>query len=77
MAEAEEIISSSFVLDTVQTALWTALHAADFEHAVTIAVNMGNDATAAGATTGRSPAPCTASRASPSAGSTRSPCANV
>lgn len=52
VAEAEEIVSSSFVLDTVQTALWTALHGADFEHAVTIAVNMGNDATAAGATTG-------------------------
>jgi ADP-ribosyl-[dinitrogen reductase] hydrolase len=52
VAEAEEIVSSSFVLDTLQTALWTTLHAADFEHAVTIAVNMGNDATAAGATTG-------------------------
>ena len=51
-AEAEEIVSSSFVLDTLQTALWTVLHGADFEHAVTIAVNMGNDATAAGATTG-------------------------
>jgi ADP-ribosyl-[dinitrogen reductase] hydrolase len=51
-AEAEEIVSSSFVLDTLQTALWTALHGADFEHAVTIAVNMGNDATAAGAVTG-------------------------
>ena len=51
-ADAEEIVSSSFVLDTLQTALWTALHAADFEHAVTIAVNMGNDATAAGAVTG-------------------------
>ena len=51
-AEAEEIVSSSFVLDTLQTALWTVLHGADFEHAVTIAVNMGNDATAAGAVTG-------------------------
>jgi len=51
-AEVEEIVSSSFVLDTLQTALWTVLHAADFEHAVTIAVNMGNDATAAGAVTG-------------------------
>jgi ADP-ribosyl-[dinitrogen reductase] hydrolase len=51
-AEAEEIISSSFVLDTLQTALWTVLHGADFEHSVTMAVNMGNDATAAGATTG-------------------------
>jgi ADP-ribosyl-[dinitrogen reductase] hydrolase len=52
VAEVEEIVSSSFVLDTLQTALWTVLHAADFEHAVTIAANMGNDATAAGATTG-------------------------
>ena len=51
-AEAEEIVSSSFVLDTLQTALWTVLHGADFEHAVTIAVNLGNDATAAGAVTG-------------------------
>jgi ADP-ribosyl-[dinitrogen reductase] hydrolase len=51
-AEAEEVVSSSFVLDTLQTAVWTVLHGADFEHAVTIAVNMGNDATAAGATTG-------------------------
>jgi ADP-ribosyl-[dinitrogen reductase] hydrolase len=51
-AEVEEIVSSSFVLDTLQTALWTVLHAADLEHAVTIAVNMGNDATAVGAVTG-------------------------
>lgn len=51
-AEVEEIVSSSYVLDTLQTALWTVLHAADLEHAVTMAVNMGNDATAAGAVTG-------------------------
>ena len=51
-AEAEEVVSSSFVLDTLQTALWTVLHGADFEHAVTIAVNLGNDATAAGAVSG-------------------------
>jgi ADP-ribosyl-[dinitrogen reductase] hydrolase len=51
-AEVEEVVSSSSVLDTLQTALWTVLHAADFEHAVTMAVNMGNDATAAGAVTG-------------------------
>jgi ADP-ribosyl-[dinitrogen reductase] hydrolase len=51
-AEAEEIVSSSFVLDTLQTALWTVLHGADFEHAVTVAVNLGNDATAAGAVSG-------------------------
>jgi ADP-ribosyl-[dinitrogen reductase] hydrolase len=52
VAEAEEIVSSSFVLDTLQTALWTVLHATDFEHAVAIAVNMGNDATAVGAVSG-------------------------
>ncbi len=51
-AEVEEIVSSWFVLDTLQTALWTVLHAADYEHAVTMAVNMGNDATAVGAATG-------------------------
>ncbi|NLE21371.1 MAG: ADP-ribosylglycohydrolase family protein [Actinobacteria bacterium] len=51
-SDVEEIVSSSFVLDTLQTALWTVLHATDFEHAVTVAVNMGNDATAAGAVTG-------------------------
>ena len=71
-AEAEEIISSSFVLDTLQTALWTVLHGADFEHAVTIAVNMGNDADRRRRRRpARSPAPSTASRASPPAGSTR------
>ncbi len=72
-AEAEEIISSSFVLDTLQTALWTVLHGADFEHAVTMAVNMGNDAD--GGRRGdraRSPAPCTASPPSRRAGWTRS-----
>lgn len=51
-AEVEEIVSSSFVRDTLQVGLWTALHGADFEHAVTMAVNMGNDATAAGAVAG-------------------------
>jgi len=51
-AESEEIRSSSFVLDTLQTSLWTVLHGADFEHAVTMAVNMGNDASAVGAATG-------------------------
>ncbi len=51
-AEVEEIVSSASALDTLQTALWIALSAADFEHAVTVAVNMGNDATNAGAVTG-------------------------
>ncbi|HOU28512.1 MAG TPA: ADP-ribosylglycohydrolase family protein [Thermoleophilia bacterium] len=51
-AEVEEITSSAFVIDTLRTALWTVLNAADFEHAATIAVNLGNDATAAGAVTG-------------------------
>lgn len=52
IAGAEEISSSSHVLDTLQTAVWMVLHGADFEHAVTMAVNMGSDATAAGAVTG-------------------------
>ncbi len=50
--EPEEIRSSSFVLDTLQTALWTVLRSADFEHAVTVAVNMGHDSCAVGAVTG-------------------------
>ena len=50
--EPEEVRSSSFVLDTLQTALWTVLRSTDFEHAVTLAVNMGRDASAAGAVTG-------------------------
>ena len=51
-AEPEEIRSSSYVLDTLQTALWTTLRGADFEHAVTMAVNLGSDASAVGAATG-------------------------
>jgi ADP-ribosyl-[dinitrogen reductase] hydrolase len=50
--EPEEVRSSSFVLDTLQTALWTVLRSTDFEHAVTVAVNMGHDAGAVGAVTG-------------------------
>jgi len=50
--EPEEVRSSSFVLDTLQTALWTVLRSADFEHAVTVAVNMGHDSGAVGAVTG-------------------------
>jgi ADP-ribosyl-[dinitrogen reductase] hydrolase len=52
VAEPEELRSSSFVLDTLQTALWTVLHAATFEHAVCAAVNRGGDASAVGAVTG-------------------------
>jgi ADP-ribosyl-[dinitrogen reductase] hydrolase len=51
-AEPEEIRSSSFVLDTLQAALWTVLRSNDFEHAVTMAVNMGHDSGAVGAVTG-------------------------
>jgi len=50
--EPEEVRSSSFVLDTLQTALWTVLRSTDFEHAVTVAVNMGHDSSAVGAVTG-------------------------
>ena len=52
VAEPEELRSSSFVLDTLQTALWTVLHAATFEHAVCAAVNRGGDANAIGAVGG-------------------------
>ena len=52
VAEPEELRSSSFVLDTLQTALWTVLHASTFEHAVCTAVNMGSDASAVGAVSG-------------------------
>src|SRR5665647_3595812 len=40
VAEPEELRSSSFVLDTLQTALWTVLHATTFEHGVCAAVNL-------------------------------------
>ena len=50
--EPEEVRSSSFVLDTLQAALWTVLRSTDFEHAVTRAVNMGHDSCAVGAVTG-------------------------
>lgn len=52
VAEPEELRSSSFVLDTLQTALWTVLHATTFEHGVCAAVNMGGDASAVGAVAG-------------------------
>jgi ADP-ribosyl-[dinitrogen reductase] hydrolase len=52
VAEPEELRSSFFVLDTLQTALWTVLHATTFEHALCAAVNMGSDASAVGAVTG-------------------------
>jgi ADP-ribosylglycohydrolase len=52
VAEPEELRSSSFVLDTLQTALWTVLHATTFEHAVCDAVNRGGDASAVGAVGG-------------------------
>lgn len=52
LMEPEEVRSSSFVLDTLQTALWTVLRSSDFEHAVTVAVNMGYDSCAVGAVTG-------------------------
>ena len=51
-AEPEEVQSSAFVLDTLRTAVWSALHTATFEEAVCFAVNLGNDADTAGAVTG-------------------------
>jgi ADP-ribosyl-[dinitrogen reductase] hydrolase len=52
VAEPEELRSSSHVLDTLQTALWTVLHSTTFEHAVGAAANMGGDSTAVGAVAG-------------------------
>ena len=51
-AEPEEVQSSSFVLDTLRTAVWSVLHTGTFEEAVCFAVNLGNDADTVGAVTG-------------------------
>jgi len=51
-AEPEEVQSSSFVLDTLRTAVWSVLHTGTFEEAACFAVNLGNDADTVGAATG-------------------------
>ena len=51
-AEPEEVQSSTFVLDTLRTAVWSVLHTGTFEEAVCFAVNLGNDADTVGAVTG-------------------------
>ncbi|MFA4965266.1 MAG: ADP-ribosylglycohydrolase family protein [Thermoleophilia bacterium] len=51
-AAPEEIRSSSFVLDTLQTALWTVLQGTGFEPSIVAAVNLGSDACAVGAVAG-------------------------
>ena len=51
-AEPEEIHSSAFVLDSLQTAVWAVLRTHSFEDAVCTTVNLGNDADTNGAVTG-------------------------
>lgn len=47
-----EISPSGYVLDTLQVALWSFMHTSDFESAVVIAINRGDDADTVGAVTG-------------------------
>lgn len=51
-AEVEEIHNSTFVLDTLCAAVWAVLHSESFEDALTIVVNLGNDADTVAAITG-------------------------
>ena len=51
-AEPEEIHSSAFVLDSLQTAVWAVLRTHSFEDAVCTTVNLGDDADTNGAVTG-------------------------
>jgi ADP-ribosyl-[dinitrogen reductase] hydrolase len=51
-ADPEEILSTTFVLDTLRTALWAVLRSASFEDALCLTVNLGNDADSVGAVTG-------------------------
>lgn len=52
VAEPEEIHSSSSVLETLKSSVWSTLQAHSFEEAVIIAVNLGNDSGTTGAVTG-------------------------
>lgn len=50
--EAEDLIASGFVLDTLQSALWCYLKTESFEEAVIVAVNRGDDVVSLSAVTG-------------------------
>lgn len=49
----DEISSSGYVVDTLEAALWSVHHAQNFEEALIIAVNLGDDADSVGAVTGQ------------------------
>jgi ADP-ribosyl-[dinitrogen reductase] hydrolase len=49
----EEISSSGYVVHTLEAALWSARQGTTFEEAVTLAVNLGEDADTVGAVTGQ------------------------
>jgi ADP-ribosyl-[dinitrogen reductase] hydrolase len=49
----DEIRSSSFVLDTLEAALWSVFTTSTFEEALVTAVNLGGDADTVGAVTGQ------------------------
>ncbi len=51
-AKPQEIQSSSFVLDSLKTAVWAVLRTHSFEDAVCTTVNLGDDADTNGAVTG-------------------------
>lgn len=50
--DREDIKSSGYVIDTLEASLWCFLTAADFQHAVIKAVNLGDDTDTTGAVTG-------------------------
>lgn len=51
--QREEISSSGYVIHTLEAALWCVHRAKDFEDAVLIAANLGDDADTVGAVTGQ------------------------
>jgi len=48
----EELRTSGYVVDTLQTALWAVLYCTEFEEGLTLVVNRGQDADTAGAVAG-------------------------
>jgi len=47
-----DLRASGYVVDTLQLALWTALYCTEFAEGLTLVVNLGEDAAAAGAVSG-------------------------
>jgi ADP-ribosyl-[dinitrogen reductase] hydrolase len=48
----DELRTSAYVLDTLQTALWCFIYSTSFEEAITTGVNLGGDTDTTGAVTG-------------------------